>query len=282
MPNITVRLLPLLLASVGSAAVAGLTSVDNPIFGTGAITRDSIQGLDWLTPNATLGLSFVETQALLASDTRFAGFRVATLAELAFLYFEAAIPDINTAGYGALYGTTANVYGVSLLQGLTGITYSIQISGQILTETAAFVGEPFTSPFNGFLSVYIGNTVLRPNVLTPSGTISFASAYTTWGSATVGTEYYGVGTWLVASVPEPSQWGLIVGGLFILLGLRARRAAWRSERWNWVCHLAPNDRAGPPVRPLRCRLDPSFARQSRSWQDQSRETQSSWISPWVG
>jgi len=225
MPSITIKFLLLLLASAGTASASVLTSADHPIFGAGSITRDLTQGLDWLTPNATVGLSFVETQALLTTDPRFAGFRAATLPELGSLYAEASIPDINVAGYGALYGTTANVPGVTFLQGLTGITYSIQISGQSLAETAGFVGDPFISPFNGFLSVYIGNTVLRPNVLTNSGAVSFASAYTTWGAATVGTQYTGVGTWLVTSVPEPSQWAILMGGLLIIAAVRARIGA---------------------------------------------------------
>ena len=225
MSGITMKFLLLLLASSATASAAVLTSADHPTFGAGSITRDPTQGLEWLTPNATVGLSFIETQALLASDPSFAGFRVATLTELASLFADALITDINVAGYGALYGTTANVPGVTLLQGLTGVTYSIQTSGQSLTETAGFVGDPFTSTFNGFQSVYIGNTALRPNVNTNLGVIDFASAYTTWGEATVGTHYIGVGTWLVTAVPEPSQWALLLGGLVIMAAVRVRVGA---------------------------------------------------------
>jgi len=221
MPCTTIKFL-LLLACASTGGASALSSADHPIFGAASITRDFPQGLDWLTPNATLGLSFVETQALLTNDPRFAGFRVATLSELGLLYSEALIQDINVAGYGALYGTTANVPGVTLLQGLTGKTYTAQVAGQSLAETAGFVGDAFISPINGFLSVYIGNTGLRLNVNIGSGALSFASAYTTWGAATVGTQYTGVGTWLVTSVPEPSQWAILLGGLLVLARVRAR------------------------------------------------------------
>jgi hypothetical protein len=207
-----------------------LSQINSPIFGPGTITRDSDQGLEWLTPNATVGLSFIELLAALKTDSRFIGFRVATLAELERLYTDAEIPDINVAGYGALYGTTANFPGVQRLQSLAGVTYSVQVAGQSLSETAGFVGSSFVSPINGFLSIHIGNTTLRPNVSTTSGQVNFASAYTTWASATVGTQYQGVGTWLVSSVPEPATSLIFFAGLGIMVCTLKRSDSPRAER----------------------------------------------------
>ncbi len=209
---------------------AGLLSASHPIFGPASLTNDSEQGLFWLTPNATVGLSFMDVTNLLATDSRFAGFRVATLSELDTLYAEAGIQDVNVPGYGALYGTSENVPSVEYLQGFTGITYSIQVAGQTGVETAGFVGSAFTNPVNGFLSVQIGNLAVRGGVPTSAGPMSFASAYTTWGSLPVGTQAVGVGTWLVSSVPEPSTLSSLCIGLLILVAscMRANKALRRD------------------------------------------------------
>lgn len=233
--RIFVRILAIaFLVLSGTAAHAGLSSESHPIFGPASLTKDPAQGLFWLTPTATVGLSFVEVSDLLATDSRFAGFRVATLSELETLYTEAGIVDINVPGFGALYGTSENVHGVEYLQGLTGLTYSVQIAGQSLAETAGFVGNTSINPVNGFLSVEIGNIVLRDNIPTVSGPMSFASAYSTWGSLPVGTQAEGVDTWLVSSVPEPSSWvslslGLLAIGVIRLRANTARQGT-RRER----------------------------------------------------
>lgn len=215
-------LITTILVLASTTTYAGLLSVSHPIFGPASLTKDSEQGLFWLTPNATVGLSFMEVTNFLATDSRFAGFRVATLSELDTLYAEAGIPNVNVPGFGALYGTSENVSRVEYLQGFTGVTYSVQVAGQTLAETAGFVGSAFTSSVNGFLSVEIGNLVVRGNVPTISGPMSFASAYTTWGSLPVGTQAVGVGTWLVSSVPEPSTFASLCLGLLVLGASRMR------------------------------------------------------------
>ena len=202
-------------AGLTHPAAAALSSAGSLSFGPASLTRDSQQNLLWLTPSATTGLSFLETQALLANDQRFSGFRVATQEELVTLFQQAGIPDINVAGERAFYGTTANVQGVTFLQGLTGLTYSVAVVERLF-ETAGFLGEPFVSTINGFTVIEIGNVVLRENVATSDGPKSFASAFTTWGAAPVGGKYEGVGMWLVSSIPEPSVLETLAAGLFFL------------------------------------------------------------------
>jgi hypothetical protein len=216
------RLFVSILFLASTAAYAGLSSASHSIFGPASLTNDPGQGLVWLTPNATVGLSFLKVTHLLATDSRFAGFRVATASELEMLYAEAGIPNVNFPGFGALYGTSDNVSSVEYLQGLVGVTYSVQVAGQTLTETAGFVGDSFTSPANGFLSVEIGNLVVRGNVPTSFGPMSFASAYTNWGSLPIGSQAVGVGTWLVSSVPEPTDFANLLLGLLVLGVSRSR------------------------------------------------------------
>jgi hypothetical protein len=216
-----------LLTMLACPGWAGLFLADHSVFGTGSLTYDSGQGLYWLQPGFTAGQSYLQIQALLSSDPGFLGFRVASANELNGLYAASLIPDINFPGYGALYGTTANVEPVRALQALVGVTYSVTSGGVPIKETAGYVGTPYVSPINGFLSVDIGNLVVRQDVATPFGASSFASAYTQWGSVPVSSEVGGVGAWLVsaapAKVPEPAALILVVTGLLIMAWLRARR-----------------------------------------------------------
>lgn len=206
---------------------AALTSASSSTFGDGSLTIDTEQGLYWLTPNATIGLSYYDVQNLLMTDIRFSGFRVASLSELESLYAHAKIPDINVPGIHSFYGTSENVAGVEFLQSLVGTTNAVHVGGEILIETAGFVGDSFISPINGFQSVYIGNLVLHSNVATRSGFEDFASAFTTWGSSGVHSSTAGVGTWLVSSVPEPSVWAAMLLGILII-GVARLRTKWNS------------------------------------------------------
>lgn len=203
-------------------ASATLTSASSSTFGAGSLTIDTEQGLYWLTPNATIGLSYSDVQNLLMTDIRFSGFRVASLGELESLYAHAKIPDINVAGIHSFYGTSENVAGVEFLQSLVGTTYAVHVGGEILIETAGFVGDSFISPINGFQSVYIGNLVLHSNVTTRSGSEDLASAFTTWSASGVHSPTAGVGTWLVSSVPEPSVWAAMLLGILIIGVARLR------------------------------------------------------------
>ena len=212
------------LCVLGSnSVVAALSSASHPVFGEAALTVDSEQRLAWLTPNATVGLSFVDVRNLLMSDSRFSGFRVATMIELEALYSHAFIPDINVPGYGAFYGTSENVPGALYLQSLTGVTYSAEIGGLSLFETAGFVGNSFVNPINGFLTVALGDVVVRTDVRTAFGTASFASAYTTLTSVLIGTNYEGVGAWLVSAVPEPNSGALVILAVVALTFIVRRR-----------------------------------------------------------
>ena len=163
-------------------------------------------------------MSFNEVQQLLAFDPAFASFRFATLAELSHLYADFGIPDVNDYG-SVINGTTANVPGARALQSYLGITYSIQVSGVSLFETGGFVGSPYLSQVNGFRSVYLGDVAIRDNVQTGTGPASFAYVATNLSSATVGTQYEGIGSWLVTSVPEPHSLVVLVFGMVMLFAV---------------------------------------------------------------
>lgn len=193
---------------------ADLLQVSSPVFGAGSLAFDSSQNLYWLTPTTTVGMSYNEVSNLLATDSRYSGFRFATVAELANLYTAFSIPNTNDYGFG-ISGTTANVPGTVALQSLFGITYTF---GSVLFETSGFVGSPFTyyvNPFHSFTAAYKGEVVLRVHTYpTP-----YAYVATTQTRLSVNTRYEGVGSWLVADtanisvVPEPSVLLLLISGI---------------------------------------------------------------------
>lgn len=197
-------------------AHADFSAVSSPAFGAGALTFDSSQNLYWLTPKATIGQSYVQVEALLATDPKFAQFRFGSIAELDSLFAGFGIPDANDYGVG-INGTTANVPGATALQTYLGVTYSVLAGGVSLVETAGYLGSPFISPINGLPSVRLGDVTIRHNVATNAGPLSFAFAASALSSAVVGSQSDGVGSWLVSSVPEPPAWAMWISGLLLWL-----------------------------------------------------------------
>ena len=203
---------------------AGLISASHPVFGDGSLTLDTDQSLYWLSPVQTVGMTYNSVMDLLANDTRYNGFRFASLAELEILYVAAGIPDINVPGDRAYYGTPRNVGPVSELQRLTGVTYFSMISGTSLFETAGYVGSTFINPTNGRNSVYLGDLIVRSGVPPVDGITAYASAFTKDSALSPNQEYVGVGSWLVTPVPVPPAWQLLTGALALFMGVRRVRA----------------------------------------------------------
>lgn len=209
------------LTLLATHANASFTQYSSPAFGPNTITYDSTQNLYWLSPKVTLGLSYDQVSQLLQTDQAFAGYRYATTAELSSLFSEFRIPDINVYGTGS-YGTTANVSGVTALQAFLGSTYSQMTAGVTEISTDGFVGAPYLSPVNNFISVYLGSADLWNGVLINNTPTSFAYAATDLSSSLPSDSYSGIGSWLVSAVPEPDSYVLILVGLG-LIGLAGRR-----------------------------------------------------------
>lgn len=74
-----------------SVSAQNLVAVDDPIFGAGAVTVDTVQDLGFLDITVTSGISRANMPVLLASDPQYAGWRYATRAEVVNL--------INNSGW---------------------------------------------------------------------------------------------------------------------------------------------------------------------------------------
>ena len=177
------------------SAVAALISRDDPVFGVGSITRDTVTNLDWLDVPLSQGRTFIDVAGEFGSGGDFEGFRHATEAEFRTLVVNAGIPDINVTVTGDLTPFTN-------LINLLGATSSQEGN----PETFGFLNDPNPgSPglrVNGDLDFFFSNGVP-------------AYVASTKASRSESVQFNSVGHWLV--VPEP----LTILGSGLALGFGA-------------------------------------------------------------
>ena len=100
---------------------AQVIEVDSAIFGPGTLTRDTVQGLDFLDLEDTLGRSFQDVSSELGSGGEFEGFRYATFDEIESLvsnYNSPATPP-GTPRLTALLDVATNLFGSDFSTGLS-------------------------------------------------------------------------------------------------------------------------------------------------------------------
>ena len=100
---------------------AQVIEVDSAIFGPGTLTRDTVQGLDFLDLEDTLGRSFQDVSSQLGSGGEFEGFRYATFDEIESLvsnYNSPATPP-GTPRLTALLDVATNLFGSDFSTGLS-------------------------------------------------------------------------------------------------------------------------------------------------------------------
>ena len=125
---------PLLVVLVASYATASLEVQDDSKFGTGAITSDTVTGLDWLDVTASVNISYDQMVLNLIDPTsNYYGWRHATHDELAGFFQSAGIDPINTQ-------TVPAEPAVLALMAMVGITYGNSTSG----VTVGHVGDAVT------------------------------------------------------------------------------------------------------------------------------------------
>ena len=100
---------------------AQVIEIDSDIFGPGTLTRDTVQGLDFLDLEDTLGRSFQDVSSQLGSGGEFEGFRYATFDEIESLvsnYNSPATPP-GTPRLTALLDVATNLFGSDFSTGLS-------------------------------------------------------------------------------------------------------------------------------------------------------------------
>ena len=128
-----------------SATSAQVFEVDSAVFGQGALTRDTAQGLDFLDLRQTFQRSFQDVSSGL--DSEFAGFRYATAAEIFNLvdnYNSSATPS-GTPRLTALLDVSFTQVGLDFSPGLSA---DIGPGGgiQLVSITEGFITTDVSAP----------------------------------------------------------------------------------------------------------------------------------------
>ena len=152
---------------------AQVIEVDSAIFGPGTLTRDTVQGLDFLDLEDTLGRSFQDVSSQLGSGGEFEGFRYATFDEIESLvsnYNSPATPP-GTPRLTALLDVATNLFGSDFSTGLSadlGPDGGIQIVS-IIENTSPSANQTIevavdrVSPTTGSFLVASSSAVPEPN-----------------------------------------------------------------------------------------------------------------------
>ena len=152
---------------------AQVIEVDSAIFGPGTLTRDTVQGLDFLDLEDTLGRSFQDVSSQLGSGGEFEGFRYATFDEIESLvsnYNSPATPP-GTLRLTTLLDVATNLFGSDFSTGLSadlGPDGGIQIVS-IIENTSPSVNQTIevavdrVSPTTGSFLVTSSSAVPEPN-----------------------------------------------------------------------------------------------------------------------
>ncbi len=204
-------------------AQAEITSVNDPVFGTGAFTLDTATGLEWLDLTQTDSQSYDDVSAQFEPGGEYAGLRYASSAEAYTFFLDAGIPaDVINGGNDYLNG---QAYGtIAALQDLVGYTEADWSIG--ITSDVTDLGPPFPGPTRVVAELY-----------TQSFNGRDAAPYTDLANIDVspadGEKDLGNGSWLVrqvgtttppTTVPEPPAALIPLAAMLMLFSLRYRRS----------------------------------------------------------
>ncbi len=192
------------VALVAPFAGAQITEEDDLVFGTGSITRDSAQQLDFLDVPLSIARSYDDVSSQFGVGGDFEGWRHATLDEVVTL--------VNNWGFSPTVPDP--------VPGITVLSLNQDGSGVALGGLTSRLGH--TVSFGGTFSFTLGFTEIRdagvflPYVsMTASGVFSYSNPS---GPASVDTA---AGHYLVRDVPAPGALALF--GTVALAGVRRRR-----------------------------------------------------------
>lgn len=102
----------------GTPARAVLLSVEDSVFGSGSVTRDTDSGLEWLDVNLSTNRSYSEVSAEFGSGGDFMGWRYATTADMTALFAGQGISSPHNVIPGTdAFLVTLEMFGKTLFAG---------------------------------------------------------------------------------------------------------------------------------------------------------------------
>ncbi len=210
-------------AALSLPAQAAVVSADWLAAGDGLLTRDVVNGLEWLDLTQTRGVSFNEALADTAVGSRFAGFRIPTLDDLFGLYGEAVGPVTSASnGNTPIFDFTSEERAAQAkFVEMIGVTFTFDFPGAGERRDAigllrpGSIGADPAIPVAGGLFFYFGSGV---------------TSYSWFNNGYAGSTDYAdgsTGVYLVRSigpgaVPEATTWAMMIAG-FGLVGATMRR-----------------------------------------------------------
>ena len=183
---------------------AAIVSIDDPVFGPGALTRDTETNLDWLDLTLSTGYTWSEISSLTQAGGLFEGFVFADGSKIEQFWEDAGI---DTTQFGQ--GLSASLYQpVSDLAALLGITYQLPDDPQIYSMGFSTTFDPVS-----------GNPAIYGlRAIESTGT---ASIFLRYNRDTNTAENY-IGGYLYRPVPIPHAIWLLATGLIAILAFRKR------------------------------------------------------------
>ena len=190
--------IPLLILTllIVRPACAELLSLNDPVHGPGAITRDTATGLEWLDLNLTTNRSIEYVTSQFDIGGEFVGFRYANESELIHLWEHAGIPNIDG-------DSAANIGPAEALMDLIGAT-EISSDGRPIAF-GTYDANPFFSPVAALQSYLF--TLLRDGVVVNQFRLMSADLVYTQVLPISHSPTYG--NYLVRIVPEPPSEALL-------------------------------------------------------------------------
>lgn len=187
-------------------ANAALVTLDWQAAGDGGLTFDTATNLEWLDLTYTAGQSYNEVSGELGEGGAFAGFRYATVDDVATLFSDAGIPDVGARTAANFEPVNDLLRLVGRLRPLAGGSFSYAITG-----TSAGANQQYYS-------------LLQVVLPAPPFVGEAQTALCCIGTDEVSSD---TGSWLVrsAAVSEPATWFLLGSGMLLSTWAGSRRTS---------------------------------------------------------